>query len=146
MKTLTSVASRIGFVAAAGVLAAACNATILTDPRHHGSGEGGSGGVGGTGGTGSEGGSGTGNQPPPPSDACAANCESVSGSAVCSCTDGCNATRSAHCEWTTNPLGETKLQCVCTITGLFSGACFEKSEDLACDFSKGCCAKYFLGK
>lgn len=73
---------------------------------------------------------------------CAAN-----DGANCSCQKTCNETVSERisCVLTDTLTQKNVIQCVCTYGDVFSGVCYEK-PGLACNFEKGCCAKYFSGK
>lgn len=120
---------------AAVVWGAACGGSVVLEPD---TGEGG-----GTSASSATMGTTTGN--PQGSTGAGPDCTEMSctglGTNACTCERTCGfAKLQSSCA-----LNEDKvLVCVCTYDEMFSGTCFEKTQNV-CDIDKGCCAKYFQG-
>lgn len=131
------------FLAAlSGALAIACGPTVIIE----GEADTGNGAGAHAAGGGGVGGSGVGGDDKPVPNDCPESCDAPGPGANCTCQRDCEHTMTIMCEEITTVQGESKTLCICTITDVFSGACYEKNPSNVCDFDLGCCAKYFSGK
>jgi len=77
---------------------------------------------------------------------CTPGCSAPSnGVDTCNCTFECTTYPGhveAWCEPNVDLLGNHKVKCVCKISDVFTGICFETKPEFLCDFEQGCCGKY----
>lgn len=77
---------------------------------------------------------------------CTPGCSAPSnGVDACNCTFECTTYPGhveASCEPNVDLLGNHKVKCVCKISDVFTGICFETKPEFLCDFEQGCCGKY----